>query len=271
MERLCFFNGSFGMHEYCITCERRTNRTVSLFEGPKGFKEIFEIELKYDWNKEDFSLIQKCILKEFNSEVHIQSILEAILALKDKYAFSINEIESIDVTTFLTCYHIAGNGAYRDRTKVHSKEQADHSLPYLIAVAIFDNEVYPEQFLPDRIEKNDVQDLLQKVSVHTALPFHKPVKVAGLLDPYTSKYPDKVPCKVEIKLKDGKKFEEEREDYHGFFTRPMNWDDVEKKFAKLTDGIVPEEKQQQITELIANLEKREMKEFITLLNKYADK
>jgi len=31
---------------------------VSLFEGPKGFKEIFEIELKYDWNKEDFSLIQ---------------------------------------------------------------------------------------------------------------------------------------------------------------------------------------------------------------------
>ncbi len=36
----------------------------------------------------------------------------------------------------------------------------------------------------------------------------------------------------------------------------MNWDDVEKKFAKLTDGIVPEEKQQQITELIANLEKR---------------
>jgi len=31
---------------------------VSLFEGPKGFKEIFKIELKYDWNKEDFSLIQ---------------------------------------------------------------------------------------------------------------------------------------------------------------------------------------------------------------------
>ncbi len=51
----------------------------------------------------------------------------------------------------------------------------------------------------------------------------------------------------------------------------MSWNDVEKKFAKLTDGIVPEEKQQQITELIANLEKREMKEFITLLNKYADK
>lgn len=124
---------------------------IALFEGPKSFEEIYGMNLKYDWRKEDFSLIRKCILKSYNAEVHTQPALEATLELKKEHGFTAADIESIDVTTFLTAYHIVGGGAYGDRTTVHSKEQADHSLPYLIAVALLDDDMYPEQLLPERI------------------------------------------------------------------------------------------------------------------------
>ena len=40
---------------------------------------------------------------------------------------------------------------------VETKEQADHSLPYLLAVALLDHHVKPAQFTPERIIKPDVQ------------------------------------------------------------------------------------------------------------------
>ena len=237
---------------------------IALFEGPKNFDEVYGMKLEYDWEKEDFSLIHKCILKTFNAEVHTQPALEATLELKKEHGFTAADIETIDVTTFLTAYHIVGCGAYGDRTNVHSKEQADHSMPYLIAVALLDNEVYPEQLLPERINRSDVQELLQKVKVHTASKLHKPMLLAGLLDPYTEAYPEKVPSKVEIKLKNGNTIESKKDDYHGFYTRPLSWHDVELKFNKLVKNI-PVKKQQKIISAIDNIEMLKVADLIGLL------
>ena len=55
-----------------------------------------------------------------------------------EFDFHPTEIESVEVTTFLTAYHIVGGGLYGDRKEVHSKEQADHSLPYVLAVLLLD-------------------------------------------------------------------------------------------------------------------------------------
>jgi 2-methylcitrate dehydratase len=188
---------------------------VALFEGPKGFDEVFGMKLDYDWSKEDFSLINKAVLKTFNAEVHSQSVLEAVMELRARHNIIPTDIERIDVTTFLTCYHIIGGGAYGDRKTVHSKEQADHSLFYLVAVALLDGEVYPAQFEPARIEEKDVQELLQKVFVDTKFHLHKPMKLAGMLDPYTEAYPQKMKAKVAIKFKGGEELTCETEDYHG--------------------------------------------------------
>jgi 2-methylcitrate dehydratase len=54
------------------------------------------------------------------------------------------DIEKIDITTFLTAYHITGSNVYGDRKIVETKEQADHSLFYVVAVALLDGDVYPE-------------------------------------------------------------------------------------------------------------------------------
>jgi 2-methylcitrate dehydratase len=238
---------------------------LSLFEGPKGVKDIFNLDLDYDWSKEDFSLIRKCVLKSYNAEVHTQSAIEAILELRTREKISIGDIERIDVTTFLTAFHITGGGAYGDRKHVHSKEQADHSLPYVLAVALLDGEVYPGQFSPDRIEREDVQQLLGKINVRTVSPIHKPLILAGLIDPYTTVYPRELPAKVSICRKNKRPVSVEKRDYKGFFTRPFSWADVEEKFGKLASRVLSDAVRDRICSTVRSLEDASMADLIALL------
>jgi 2-methylcitrate dehydratase len=48
---------------------------------------------------------------------------------------------------------------------VRAKEEADHSLPYLLALALWDGQVLSEQNLPERIVGDDKQQLLRRVDV----------------------------------------------------------------------------------------------------------
>lgn len=238
---------------------------LALFEGPKGFREVFNMKLDYDWTKENFDLIKKCVLKSYNAEVHSQSTLEALLELRQQEDFSAGDIERVDITTFLTAYHIIGSGAYGDRKTVKTKEQADHSLFYLAAVALLDGQVYPAQFAPARIMQEDVQQLLQKVHVETVSPIHKPPVLAGLLDPYTEAYPDKMKTKVEIRLKDGRTLSRKKDDYKGFFTRPLSWEDTAEKFKRLTEDVISPARQWQIIDTVYNLENLQVSALLDLI------
>jgi 2-methylcitrate dehydratase len=239
----------------CFLAREGMTGPIAIFEGPKGFKEVFDMQLDYDWAKETFELIPRCVLKQFNSEVHSQAVLEAVDSLRQRH-FSVNDIEKIDVTTFLTAYHIIGSGSYGNRKIVETKEQADHSLFYQVAVLLLDGEIYPAQYETDRINRSDVQDLLKKVFVHTGFPLHEPVKLAGVLDPYTWSYPDKMPSKVKIHLKNGETMEAEKEDYYGFFTRPFSWEYTIGKFRRLSGDTIGKEQQDQLIELVRHLDEQ---------------
>lgn len=237
---------------------------LALFEGPKGFAEIMEMKLEHLWSPDDLNIIGRCVLKAFNAEVHTQSSLEAALELKKEQRFTATDIESIEITTFLTAYHIVGGGLYGDRTTVFSKEQADHSLPYVLAVALLDGQVYPQQFFAERILQPDVQQLLRKVKVKTVSPLHKPLPLAGILDPYTDAYPEKLKTKLVIRLTNGKEFNREKDDYHGFFTRPFNWHDTIDKFNRLTGDLITSERKEKIVELVQSLENRMIADLLPL-------
>jgi MmgE/PrpD C-terminal domain len=102
---------------------------------------------------------------------------------------------------------------------VHTKE-ADHSLPYLLAVALLGGDVQPAQLEPKRIEARDVQDLLRKVTVRPD-------------DGFTARYPGEVPSRVTVTLKDGKSYSHEVTSYPAFPTRAFTWDGINAKFDKL--------------------------------------
>lgn len=262
---------AFGCFNIVLLAKQGITGPTQIFEGDKGFSKELGLKLEYNWDEDHFDLIPKCILKTYNSEVHTQSLIETALDLKKKYNINPEEIEKIELTTFLTAYHIVGGGEYGERHTVYSKEQGDHSLPYTISAALLDDELYPEQFLESRINKSDVQQLLKKVEVKTKIPFHKPEKVSGFLDPYTREYPDKMPGEVKIKMKNGEEYSLEKEDYYGFHTRPMSWLDVIKKFRRLCGENASEELQDQLIETISNLQNHSVKDLVKLLAKAGKK
>lgn len=253
----------------CMDCISQGQQGITgplqLFEGPKGFKDVFNMKLDFDWSKETFGLIRHCILKSYNAEVHTQSAIYAALQLRANKKFDVSKIAKVHIQTFLTAYHITGSGSYGDRQNVDTKEQADHSMFYVVAIALLDGEVYPDQLIPKRIEQDDVQSLLKKIEVNTGFPLHKPLEVAGVLDPYTRAYPEKVMAKVTVELSNGEKLDCEVSDYPGFHTNPLSWEEVIQKFRRLSSVTATERQQDQLIAVVQNLEDAGPRSLIDLL------
>lgn len=214
---------------------------LEVIEGDKGLMDAITGYFEVSWREEDLGCVGRTTIKKYNAEIHSQTAIEAVLTLLRQYQFSSTHIERVDVEIFDVAYNIIGGGEEGDKTTVSTKEQADHSLPYVLAVAILDGQVMPEQYEQERIRRADVQALLGKVSV-------QPRKL------FSERFPGEMPCRVKITLKDGCVFEQETKDYEGFFTRPMSWEMVVQKFNKITTLYASAAQRIAIADAVANLE-----------------
>jgi 2-methylcitrate dehydratase len=207
-----------------------------------------------DWEKEDLERITHTIVKRYNAEVHSQATLEGILELQAEHPFNARDVESIDIETFDVAYHIIGGGEEGDKRVVRTKEEADHSLPYMVAVAILDGQVMPEQYLPERIRRADVQALLQKVTIRPS-------------DDLSQRFPQQMPCRIRVTLSDGRQLFKEKTDYEGFVTRPMSWSTVREKFDRLSRAHLDDHLRDEIAAAVASLETIQVSDLTHLLSR----
>jgi 2-methylcitrate dehydratase len=212
-----------------------------VFEGNKGFMDAIAGPFDIDWSREGFDGVRRTVIKKYNAEIHSQAAIDGILELKHSHGFSAKDVEWTVIDIFDVAYHIIGGGEEGDKTVVRTKEEADHSLPYLVAVAILDDTVMPEQFAPTRIKRRDVQDLLKKVTVR-----EKPE--------YSRRFPDEHPCAVTVLLKNGETLRREKHDYEGFHSRPMSWDTAAHKFVRLAETAIDETLRQRLIDAVSHLE-----------------
>jgi 2-methylcitrate dehydratase len=163
---------------------------LEVVEGNKGFIDSIAGPFDVNWASENLDRVTRTTLKKYNAEIHSQTAIEAALQLRREHPIRPGEIDRIDLTTFDVAYNIIGGGEEGNKSTVRTKEQADHSLPYLISVALLDGQVMPEQYASDRILRPDVQTLMKKVSVHPDAS-------------YSARFPDEMPACVAIALGDG--------------------------------------------------------------------
>jgi 2-methylcitrate dehydratase len=100
---------------------------------------------------------------------------------------------------------------------------------------------------------------------------HVGKKVFEALDTYTQKYPDEMPCKIVVKLKDGRELECEKTDYEGFFSRPMSRKAVVRKFETLTRDFADATLQHNIEGAVDNLDNIKLAELTRLLGQMSAK
>ncbi len=249
---LAYPNTAWGATHSAFLAMRGITGPPEVFEGNKGFMDAIAGKFEIDWSKENLEKVTKTIIKKFNAEIHSQSAAEGALELKKQHGIQPTDIRKIDIDIFDVAYHIIGGGEEGEKTRIQTKEEADHSLPYIVAVALLDNTVMPSQYRMDRIARDDVQHLLRKVNIAPS-------------EEYSRRFPDEVACRIKIKLNDGTDFEIEKKDYEGFFTRPMNWNTLIEKFTSLSEAYVDEQLREKIIDTVANIENKKVSELTDLL------
>ncbi len=223
-----------------------------VFEGNKGWMQTISGDFEIDWERERLDRVTRTILKKYNAEIHSQSAIEGIIELMQEMRIAARHIVRIRIDIFDVAHLIIGGGAEGDKTVVRTKEEADHSLPYMVAAAALDGEVTPAQYAPERIARDDVQALLRRVTV--------------VPDPeFSKRFPNEHACRITVVTRDGRMHVKEKRDYEGFHTRPMPWERVEDKFHALAERALPPGRRETIVKAVKRLDEIAVRDLAGLI------
>ncbi|MFT4437139.1 MmgE/PrpD family protein [Caballeronia sp. 15715] len=155
-------------------------------------------------------------LKAYPSQYFTQTAISAALELRLK--LEIGEIRRITVSTFEFGRVAAADGP--DKWQPKTRETADHSMPYCIAIALLDGELTAAQFEPECLQRADVRDLLKRITVDEAPEL-------------TAMYPARVPTRIVVEMEDGSELQALTEYPLGHSRNPMTPEQLAAKFGAL--------------------------------------
>lgn len=225
-----------------------------VFEGNKGFKDSVAGDFEIDWSQEDLESVTRTIIKKHNAEIHSQSALDAAQEIRDKEGFDPDEIDKVHLTTFDVAYSIIGGGEEGDKQLIRTKEEADHSLPWMLAVVLLDGHLNPEQYAPERITADDVQALMKKVEITPS-------------DELSKRFPEHMPAELQVTLSDGTEFSTSKDSYSGFHDDPLSWEQAREKFDVLVTPFTGDKLRDEIAEIVHDLDNRQVSELTEALSK----
>jgi 2-methylcitrate dehydratase len=243
---------ALGAMNALFLARRGVEGPLQVIEGTNGIDNLLHMQVQIDWDKEGYEGVLASTIKMYNSMIHTQSAVHCMVELVKQNKFDPGKVVSIQADVTRITYDFAGGGLYGMDKVVRTKEQADHNLPYLLAVALLDGDVMPAQFEPDRIARADVQQLLKKVSVRPD-------------NEYTDQYPAKMPAKITVRLQDGTMIEHEVQDFPGLASDPFTWQDAVDKFDRLAAGRVEETLSGEIKDAVRSLDNIQIADLMQLL------
>lgn len=168
-------------------------------------------------------------IKRFPSGFFSQTAIEAALECRSALGIeSGREVKAVRIRTFQnTINAMAGDPT---RWRPQSRETADHSVPFCIAMALEHGKVEASQFVDEVLQDPRMHALMDKVQV--------------ALDPECeAAWPDAILNIVSVETEDGRSHTA-RVPYHlGHFKRPMSDADLEAKFRGLCSGLLSKAQQ----------------------------
>jgi 2-methylcitrate dehydratase len=202
--------------------------------GPEWKLNILTDGLGESWR------IMQCGMKFFPTEALTHAPISAVLDLVKKNDLQPDQVAKIQIRSLARAADILSDPSKYDP---HTKETADHSLPYVIAAALVDRQVTPAQFEMAKIMDPTIRAQLKKVEV--------------VADPEIEKvFPALQRVVVTITKTDGQSFNQQLDYPKGDPRNPLTDQEIEEKFAALADGVLSSNAQKKLKDAIWNLEKQ---------------
>jgi len=169
--------------------------------------------------------IERTNFKSFATEYHAQAPVAMALALRGKV--SVEQIEAIDVRIYAMAHsEIASEPAKWDPK---TRETADHSLPYMLAVALTDGRIGPASFEPQRYLDPALRPLMNRIRV-------------AAHEEFTRRFPGELVSEIEVTTRSGERLIERAQFPKGHARNPMTDADVVNKFHDLSDDVLGPER-----------------------------
>ncbi|MBI4304551.1 MAG: MmgE/PrpD family protein [Chloroflexi bacterium] len=156
---------------------------------------------------------------------------------------SARDIEHVKVEVWERAFRGSGSGEHHWHPQ--TRETADHSIPYVVAVALMDGSVGPRQFSPDRIADQELLALVQKVEV-----INNPEFTQAYM-----KIPAEHRIRVEVVTNDGKRHVSELSSIKGDPIDPMTDGEIEDKFRMQCEDFLGKDRVRFILDKLWQLEK----------------
>jgi len=214
-----------------------------IFEGEMGF--FKQVSGPFQINTEDFGgkkgrfKIGETYLKYFPAEIHSQTAIWAALEARKEIG-DLSDIVSVEIASHEAGYTILGKDP--EKWAPATKETADHSLPYIVSMALLEGKIENSSYTPKKFKDPKTLDFLRKVTV---------VEDKDL----TAMYPEAVANRVTVKLSSDKIISKQVNYHKGHPKNPMSDQDVERKFRTLTKRQLSESQAKRALDMLWTLEK----------------
>lgn len=177
-------------------------------------------------------------IKPYAAAGMIQSPLTALFAIVKQHGIKPDDVDQIQLRTYeFATAHAAQAEAYRPETR----ESADHSLPYCIAIALIEGALGTDQFRNERWKDPEVLKLMAKVTVAT--------------DPELEKlHPHALPAHLDIRTKKGERFSQRVDHPKGDPLNPLTDEEIEAKFRSLASPLMGEHRITRIIQMANDIE-----------------
>ena len=227
--------------------------SVEVFEGKEG---LFEVFGKIKWDKDilikglgDSFLINQCGYKAFPTEALTHQPITAALEVMQENQVNPQDIEEILVETTTRGADILSDPS---KYKPATKETADHSLPYCIAVAVAKGNVLPSDFKEEALRDSLVWSLLDRIKV--------------IANPEIDRlFPKIKRAIVTIKTSNGT-YKKQEDFAKGQPERPLSDEDVISKFKANSEKEISSARMKEIIKTTQELEKIDnIEDYMSLL------
>lgn len=214
-----------------------------VFEGEMGF--FKQVSGPFEMNIEDFGgrngsfKIAETYLKFFPAEIHSQTSIWAALEAR-KEIEKPEDIVAVEIASHEAGYTILGKDP--EKWNPLTKETADHSLPYIVGMALLEGKIDNSTYSEKKFRDPKILEFLKKITV---------IEDKTL----TGMYPEAVANRVTVKLASGKVVSKQVDYHKGHPKNPMGDGEVEEKFLRLTGKYLVKGRARRILDTVWDLEK----------------